>query len=507
VGQFLQIAETILRNHGKPMKARDIVDLAKDQSLFSDKLSGKTPHQTMKAKISVDIRQKGVNSRFIRTAPGTFFLRDLLVDPSHIYEAVPQTRPGAGEHVLVFSSTLLDKAGRFQGITRAWRRFLTQTLTDKTCASLSRLHAEQTEEWKQLLTYVIVTRRDQILCFRRGSFNRVEDYLRGSLCVGFGGHVSEADRTLYNFNDYKEIVLGNAVRELYEELSLPIADKKRLSAGEGLQIMGLLNDDSSSTGRKHLAVVLKYEVGATDEWDHPERGEKSITQLEWLSTNSFNRELKDFEYWSQLCLAEFFEDAIKTQPSYVIRRRTPFQGPHLLCIVGGIGSGKSAATKLLTQHFNYTEINSGRVVAELINIPPVPETNREEFQKQAWRFIKRPTGPAKLARALLRHAKASTPPVLIDGIRQRATLTELRKQAGVGKVAVLFIHTPPHVAYKFYSDRSQGGLDLGEFLRLCDAPVEADVRKLISVADAVLYNWTGRLKYEEAIRSLMAEVK
>jgi predicted NUDIX family phosphoesterase/dephospho-CoA kinase len=489
------------------MKARDIVDLAKDGTLFSDKLSGKTPHQTMKAKISVDIRQKGVNSRFIRTAPGTFFLRDLLADPSQVYEAIPQTRPGAGERILVFPSILLDKAGRFQGISRAWRRFLTQTLTDKNCTSLLRLDAEQTEEWKQLLTYVMVTRRDQILCFRRGSFNRVEDYLRGSLCIGFGGHVSEADRTLYNINDYKEIILGNAVRELYEELSLPITDKKRLSAGEGLQIMGILNDDSSSTGRKHLAVVLKYEVSATDEWDQPQRGEKSITQLEWLNTGSFNRELKDFEYWSQLCLAEFFEEAVKTQPSYVIRRKTPFQRPHILCIVGGIGSGKSAATKLLIQDFKYTEINSGCVVADLIKIPPVPETTREQFQKQAWEFIKRPTGPAKLARALLRQAKASTPPILIDGIRQRTTLNELRKQAGRGKIAVLFIHTPPHIAYKFYADRSQGGLDFGEFLRLCDAPVEADVRKLISVADAVLYNWTGKLKYEQAVRSLMAEVQ
>src|SRR5439155_2526762 len=103
----------------------------------------------------------------------------------------------------------LDRFGRFQGITRAWRKFLTVTLTDKTCQSLPRLDAEKTEECKQLLTYVIVTRGNQVLCFRRGSFNRVEDYLRGSLCIGFGGHVSDADRTLYTQN-YKEIVLGNA---------------------------------------------------------------------------------------------------------------------------------------------------------------------------------------------------------------------------------------------------------------------------------------------------------
>jgi hypothetical protein len=80
VGQFLDIAESVLKTTGKPLKPREMVDLAKDGGLFSDKLSGKTPQQTMKAKISVDIRRKGAASRFVRTAPNTFFLRELLSD-------------------------------------------------------------------------------------------------------------------------------------------------------------------------------------------------------------------------------------------------------------------------------------------------------------------------------------------------------------------------------------------------------------------------------------------
>jgi hypothetical protein len=50
-------------------------------------------------------------------------------------------------------------------------------------------------------------------------------------------------------------------------------------------------------------------------------------------------------------------------------------------------------------------------------------------------------------------------------------------------------------------------LDIHDFLKLCDAPVESDVKKLISEADAVLYNWTGKLKYERAVRKLMRELK
>jgi predicted NUDIX family phosphoesterase len=484
-----------------------MVDLAKDGGLFSDKLSGKTPQQTMKAKISVDIRRKGAASRFVRTAPNTFFLRELLSDSAQVYDAIRQEPRGLRERILAFPSAVLDKQGRFQGIERKWRPFLESTLKDRICQSIPRLAAEQREGLKQLLTYVLVTSGSRVLCFRRGTFNRVEDYLRGSLCIGFGGHVSDLDRTLFNIEDYKQLIFDSTARELSEELVLPDADKRRLAAGKGFGILGLLNDDSSSTGRKHLAIVLRYEIGDERDWLTPRRGEKSITQLAWLNLGELHRELRQFEYWSQLCLVEFFRQAVRTQPSFVIRRRAPFQRPHILCIIGGLGSGKSAATAVLKSEFGYSEVNSGQVLSELLGIPPVPETDRGEFQKNAWKFISRKNGPARLAKALLARAREATGPALIDGIRQRDTLEQLRLQASPKAVAVLFIHTPPHIAYGFYHGRGGHPLGIHEYLRLCESPVESEVRKLIADADAVLYNWTGKPRYQQAVRKLMIELR
>lgn len=506
MGQFLDIAATVMRRHARPMKPREIVDSAKDDGLFSDKLAGKTPEQTMKAKISVDIRTRGSTSKFVRTAPNTFFLRELLSDPSKTYDASPQSTRSRGELVIAFPTALLDDYGRFQGISRTWRPFLNKTLSDSVCKPMARLEAEQSEAAKQLLTYVLVTRKNRILCFRRGTFNRVEDYLRGSLCIGFGGHVSEGDRTLYNRNDYKKIVLESAARELSEELRLPETDRKRLSDGAGLRIIGLLNDDSSPTGRKHLAVVLEYEASTATQWETIARGEKSITQLRWISLKRLQRDLREFEYWSQLCLAEFFKDAIRTQPSYMIRRRAPFRRGHILCIIGGIGSGKSAATEILTREFGYAEVNSGKVVAELLGVAPVPRTTRESFQLKAWELIRSRNGPRRLASALLGAAKELGSPALIDGIRQRATLEELKRMAAPKSVAVLYVHTPPHIAFSFYRDRKRQPTEISEFLRLCDAPVELEAKKLITIADAVLYNWTGKPRYEQAVRGLIKEL-
>jgi predicted NUDIX family phosphoesterase/dephospho-CoA kinase len=506
MGQFLDIAETVLRKEEAPLKPRQIVDRAKDEGLFSDKLSGKTPAQTMKAKLTVDVIKRGPSSRFVRTGPNTFYLRELLGETQPTYTAARQTPAGSDERVITIAGEVVDRAGRFQGINRAWRTYLDVFLKGDHCQPVDRMIAEQDESRKQLLTYILVTHGSRLLCFRRGTFNRVEDFLRGTLCVGFGGHVSESDRTLYNLGDLRSIILDNASRELSEELTLPRPDRERLSAGIGMRILGLLNDDSSSTGRKHLAVVLQYEISDAAGWDPPQKGEKSINQLTWLDLNNFRETLRDFEYWSQLCLAEFFKKAIRNEPSFRIRRRAPFMHSHILCIIGGIGSGKSAATDILTKEFGYTEINSGQVVAKLLGIQPVPLTPRGEFQRKAWKFIHSKRGPKRLASALIKEAKQSEHPALIDGIRQKETIENLRALAAPIKVALLYVYTPPHISYDFYQDRSGEQLSLETFLRLYNSPVESDVKKLIADADAILYNWTGKLSYERAVRLLMQEL-
>src|SRR5262249_26384440 len=139
--------------------------------------------------------------------------------------------------------------------------------------------AEDNNDHKQVITYVLLTRGHQILAFKRGSYNSVEDYLRGAHCIGFGGHVTEVDKGLFSH----DMGVGQCVvRELCEELNLPKNDKVRLSQGEGLHLIGLLNDDSSLAGQRHFAFIYRYEVSEDPAWNHPERGEKSITQLRWI---------------------------------------------------------------------------------------------------------------------------------------------------------------------------------------------------------------------------------
>jgi predicted NUDIX family phosphoesterase/dephospho-CoA kinase len=499
---YLHVAEQVLQRQGRALSAKEIVAFAEADQLFPDTFTGRTPYQTLKSKLSVDIRKNGDRSVFVRTRPGRFYLRRLMSSLDQVYEAPPFRPPKTTERVLVFPSSSLDQLGRFQGIKRHGRRLLASLLRAE-LETLDRYQAELTDTHKQIITYVMVTQGNRVLAYRRGAFNRTEHFLRGSDCVGFGGHVTALDRNLLGEAD--QGITQCAIRELREELDIPESDQRRLDSGEGLSVVGLLNDDSSPAGRRHFAVIFRYEVSDDSAWESPTRGEKAITRLRWISPGS-RLELNDFEYWSQLCLLTYFRRMARGQPSTRVRRSTPFRPPHVICIVGQIGSGKTEASDLLRDEFGYAIVNSGCILAEILKRPPVTEGKRQEFQVDADKFIKSPTGPNELAAAIVTEIEAAhNPCVVVDGVRQRATFEALRAHAD-RRVAMLYVHAPPDVAYTLYNMRSGSVRSILEFASVREAPVEAEVPLFIEIADAVIFNWYGRNEYHRTVRAFFRRV-
>ncbi len=500
--QFLIAAYAILQKSARPMTPKQLIDTALKEGLLSDNRIGKTPRQTMNSKLSVHVRRHGDNSVFVRTAPGFFNLRALI---GEVYEAPPRIPATPAERVLVFPSTSLDSYGRFQGISTEWQPVLSHLLGSSNCRYMDRIEAEQNDDYKQIVTYVMVTCGTKILAFKRGSYNRVEDFLRGSHCIGFGGHVSSADLDL--LDSINMGVLNCASREVLEEIKMPTKDIERLKYGQGIEIVAVLNDDSSPTGRRHFGIIFRYEVCENTELEDCRPRELSVTQMRWVDPHIPKFSLWDFEYWSQLCFRVFYNDAISIQPSFRIRRRTPFRSPHILCILGQVGSGKSETVRVLTEECGYTEVNSGKVMARILRIPPVSEATRTEFQRAAWDFISSEGGPEQLACAIWGEINAvSSSRILVDGIRQRSTLESFRELAGKRRIAVVYVHTPPDVAYEFYRDRLVDNASIHEFLSVRDAPVEREVMDMLAISDAVLYNWTGRTEYREIVQQLISEI-
>ena len=502
--EFLTVAARLLEMERRPLTPRQLVDLAFERRLFSDKVAGLTPHQTMKSKLAQHVKRYGTSSMFVRTKPGHFFLRT-LTDPNSIYLARPQLVPPPKERVVALPATRFAESHRFQGIrTRGAPRLIRNLLRDHSIV-VERSEAEFTEQYKQAIAYVLVTRGSRVLAFKRGQYSHADQFLKGRFCIGFGGHVGESDhRTLFGAEDGG--IRNCAARELREEIRLPETDTRRLAATENLRIIGVLNDDSSENGRRHFGVVCRYEVSDDPSWERPRPNERSVTQLHWFDPNSPQDKLFDFEYWSQLCLLKFFRTDHLLHFGVRVRRIRPLRAPHILVMSGTMASGKTSATRILRSDFGYTEINSGRVLADEIGMPPIPKTDRDTFQRAAWDFISLPWRPEQLARAILsRILEANSKRVVVDGIRQVETLRQLVSIAHPLIVGTLYIHSPPNVAFEFYRRRSKGRVSMADFLRQHEAAVELEVQHISAMADAVVFNWLGLSEFRRVIQTLMKQ--
>lgn len=515
---YLWAAEQIIREQNRPMRVQDIIAQAQESGFFSDEMFSRTPQKSMQARLSMEIVNNGDNSTFVRTGKGVFFLRDLLTKGSATqvgdgslalkptgelkpYLTKPRRPRQTKENVLVIPGAACRQILDFQGLKQGTELHF-ERLIHSEVKHIARTTAEETEEFKQVITYVLVTHKKHVLSFRRGRFNRAAQFLRGSLCIGFGGHVTDEDYSLFSGEDFG--IRENAVRELTEEVKVEGLDPA--IQAERLSFLGLINDNSTSLGRKHLAVVYQYEVpeDAWDKWQEVSKHELSINELRWINTETESINLVEFEYWSQLCWRALSSEMVEAQAEFRIFRKKPFQAPHILVVVGGIGSGKSSATDVLEEKFAYSKVNSGRVLAELMGIPPVSTTPRKEFQETAWDFINQEGGPEKLASALFTAAASlGKKHVIVDGIRQQSTLEALRKMTD-GALALLYVYATPDLALQLYCQREN--LDEVEyesvFFDAIGAEVESDVNVMMNDADAVIYNWSGEANYEKAISSM-----
>jgi predicted NUDIX family phosphoesterase len=508
---YLWVAETVLRKHKRPLTARALVNYGLEDELFPAAGLSHTPQKSMQARLSMDILNND-SSTFIRTGRGRFYLRELLAqqgpdDPTalKVYHAERRVPVPSSEMVLCIPKSVYEYFLKYQGIGNESPPNPLLGLQDAAVTYLPRSVAETDDEFKQVITYTIIQYQSKILTFRRGLYNRAAKFLRGAQCVGFGGHVNENDRDLFSLDDLG--IRQNAAREISEELMLP-AGRPHLNPDD-LEFLGILNDDSSDVGIRHMAVVLRYWVDDWSQWKSVGRGEASINKIRWLDTLKETINLSEFEYWSQLVVRAFFKSSMEMVPSYKIQRKSIFQGPHILCVVGSIGSGKSATSNLLREKFGYSSVNSGQVLAKLMNIPSVPATPRDIFQSAAEAFITGTDGPNELGRALASEASSTkSDRVLIDGIRHPETL-EVLKQHATLPVALMYVYTPPDVAFEMYRDREGHGeqaIDFPDFVKLYTAPVESKIRYMTGDADTIVFNWLGFEAYERALSDLMEEL-
>ena len=149
---------------------------------------------------------------------------------------------------------------------------------------IDRPAAEEDPSYKQIIPYVVLTRKGLVFATRRLNKGG-ESRLHGKVSIGIGGHINPVDET-----DRRSVLMKGLERELEEEVYI----QRR---GE-LVPQGFINDDGNGVGAVHLGLCFSMEV----------EGEVSVKETEklsggWMSLQELRGEFDNMETWSQIALA------------------------------------------------------------------------------------------------------------------------------------------------------------------------------------------------------------
>ena len=287
MGHFLDVALKVLSEAGRVLSVREITDIGIQRGWL--KTSGKTPHQTMKSKLSTDILQKRGQSRFMRTDKGEFGLREWKAEEVKEYIAERFEKRLLEEEVVVFPAGSLGKYIYGTGLHDLPADSIRELLAER--RSMLRREAELDYSVIQLVSGFVVRFGRHYLTYKR-SRRLPESRLHGYYSIMFGGHLNPEDVSPL-FVDIFDSKVGASllVRELSEELVIPRDEPPTLA------YKGLLYDGSREPSSQHLAIVYdvllksrNYQIG--------ERGFLMDPRFETL--DEIEARLGDFENWSVL---------------------------------------------------------------------------------------------------------------------------------------------------------------------------------------------------------------
>lgn len=122
---------------------------------------------------------------------------------------------------------------------------------------------EEDEGFRQIIPYVVVYQRRQVLIYRRTPKGG-EQRLAGKWSAGWGGHVELGDAQIGAGGELHLTRTLNmcVTRELDEELALTTDSRANLSW------LGVVRADDTPVARVHVGVVMLWELDAEFELEH-----------------------------------------------------------------------------------------------------------------------------------------------------------------------------------------------------------------------------------------------
>jgi len=191
----------------------------------------------------------------------------------------------AEERVLCFKRKLFEDLGVFQSLSLEFDKYLPAVTSLTNLTYLNRSEAEHDRRYKQLIPYVLLIQKDQLLRYRRGKGGE-ETRLHGLYSIGVGGHISEEDHGLFSKGiGYQE----GMMREVREEVAIEQVKEAAVA---------VINDDSTEVGYVHFGIVHIMQVAS-----QAAAGRRSgIVSPEFIPVVDAVENASSYESWSRFCL-------------------------------------------------------------------------------------------------------------------------------------------------------------------------------------------------------------
>lgn len=294
---YLQIAEDVLRRVRRPLSAIQILRAAYEYGIAPAHLRGRTQQKTMGARLSEDILRFRESSRFYRTAPGRFFLRELADDPAIPEEirrpivARRRRRDLAQNRSLAFDWAALKQAIHGGPIVdnSAVMELIGQGRYHYTSSARTR-PTNEIVVW----AFMLVVKDGSVLTYRQGHYRENRDTFMHRRTIGFYTPVTDDDLSLFDQNDHG--IVSSGIRALAMDLDLQDPGLSSILEDRSRLRTFVVPSDPSSTD---LLAVVSF---ACPDWLDPTTKRLAINDLEWMDLRYPPNHREDFDPWSQTIL-------------------------------------------------------------------------------------------------------------------------------------------------------------------------------------------------------------
>ena len=304
------------------MTALQILRAAYETGVAPPHLRGRTQGKTMGARLSEDILHFRDASRFYRTSPGRFFLRNLM-DASEIPEDL--RRPIVARRrrrVLIRDQALAFRreailACSATPLTEISERVLTRGMVLRMIQH-GEFHYTPPRSPRSkcdvmVWSFVLVIRGGAVLTYRQGPYREDRDTFMRRRTIGFYAPVLAGDRDLFDQADHG--IVSSGVRALAMDLDLLDGHLwDTLSRGTELRSFVVADAGTAGAGGDFAtaADLLAVVIFDCPEWLDPTTKRLAINDLEWLDLRAPLNHVEDFDPWSRAILSASKDLALST---------------------------------------------------------------------------------------------------------------------------------------------------------------------------------------------------